>query len=209
MTSLYICAAAGCSGAAPHPRLDLTSVPVAHIYWRLCCRCVAARSVAGTRCHDNHFSGPSVPHLCGGPVQVRVGQSAPPSEPPGDTACAGRAPGLSSATRSLSVGSSAGQNPNIRSGVSRAPPLLLMAPPVRALPSTPERGRHPDSSAGHPVHACCVAGLRCSVFLSVLALSHTYLVFFMCSAWEFDVLSGSFYGLWTELSLERPFTAPS
>ncbi|KAJ1181917.1 hypothetical protein NDU88_007116 [Pleurodeles waltl] len=127
-----------------------------------------------------------------------------------DTACAGRAPDLSS-TRSLSVGGSAGQNPGMRSGVSRASPLLLTAPPVRVIPGPgrPERVRRPDSSAGHPVRACCVAGFRCSFFLSVLSLSHTYLVVFMCSAWEFDVLSGSFYGLWTELTLERPFMAPS
>ncbi|KAJ1161166.1 hypothetical protein NDU88_001653 [Pleurodeles waltl] len=46
-------------------------------------------------------------------------------------------------------------------------------------------------------------------FVSVQALSHTYLLVFTCGAWEFDVLAGSFYGLWPELFLERPFTAPS
>ncbi|KAJ1192950.1 hypothetical protein NDU88_002256 [Pleurodeles waltl] len=59
--------------------------------------------------------------------------------------CAGRAPGLNSTTRSLSVGSSAGQNPGMCSGVPRASPLLLTSPPTRVLsgPGRPERGRRP------------------------------------------------------------------
>ncbi|KAJ1114792.1 hypothetical protein NDU88_003023 [Pleurodeles waltl] len=123
-------------------------------------------------------------------------------------------PGLSSA-RSFSVGSSvgsgAGQSPGIRPGVARSSPLSHSAPPVRILPDSgrPVRGRRSGSCAGHPVRTCCIAGLRCSVFLIVLSISHSYLVVFMCNAWDFGALSGSFCRLWTELTLERPFTAPS
>ncbi|KAJ1083228.1 hypothetical protein NDU88_003387 [Pleurodeles waltl] len=181
---------------------------------RRCRRWVSARLSAGAQLHVNHFSRPTTPLSSSGPVPVRVGQSAPRSAPLGVSAHTGRAPGPSSA-RSLSMGScvgnSMGQNPSMCSGVSRASPLLLTAPPVRVLPGPgrPVRGHRPGSSADHPVHTCCIGGFRYSVFLNVLSLSHTYLVVFMCSAWEFDVLSGSFYWLWTELTLERPFTAPS
>ncbi|KAJ1119644.1 hypothetical protein NDU88_007829 [Pleurodeles waltl] len=122
--------------------------------------------------------------------------------------------GLSSA-RSFSVGSSvgsgAGQSPSTRPGVTRSSLLSLSAQTVRILPdlARPVRGRRSGSSAGQPVRTCCIAGFRCSVFLIVLSIAHSYLVVFMCNAWDFGALSGSFCRLWTEFTLEPPFTVPS
>ncbi|KAJ1113163.1 hypothetical protein NDU88_001418 [Pleurodeles waltl] len=199
---------------APSGAFHIALILVAHDYRRRCPRWVSARLAAGARLHIYHFSRPSTPLFSIGPVGVRVGQSAPLSASLGGSARTGWAPGPSSA-RSFSVGSSvgsdAGQSPGMRTGVLRSSPLSLPAPPVRILPdpSRPVHGRRSGSSAGHPVCTCCIAGFRCSVFLSVLSISHSYLVVFMCSAWDFGALSGSFCQLWTELTLERPFTAPS
>ncbi|KAJ1199450.1 hypothetical protein NDU88_003284 [Pleurodeles waltl] len=117
----------------------------------------------------------------------------------------------SSMSRSRCADGDRVQNPNNCSGASRTSPLLLTAPLAGPLPGPgrPERGRHPDSSAGRPVRVCDGTVFRCSTFVSVQAFSHPYLLVFTCSAWEFGVLAGSFYRLWTELSLERPFMAPS
>ncbi|KAJ1127265.1 hypothetical protein NDU88_005668 [Pleurodeles waltl] len=119
--------------------------------------------------------------------------------------------GSSSTLRSRGSDGNKGQDPGNRSRASRTSPLLLTAPSAGPLPSLgrPERECRPNSSAGHPIRVCGGAGFRCSTFISVQALSHTYLLVFTCGAWEFGVLAGSFYRLWTELSLERPFTAPS
>ncbi|KAJ1161570.1 hypothetical protein NDU88_002054 [Pleurodeles waltl] len=114
-----------------------------------------------------------------------------------------------------SVGSGAGQSPGIRPGIRpgvvRSSPLFHPAPPVRILPDSgrPVCGRRSGYCVGRPVRTCCIAGFRCSVFLIVLSISHSYLIVFVCNAWDFGALSGSFCWLWTELTLERPFTAPS
>ncbi|KAJ1175740.1 hypothetical protein NDU88_001027 [Pleurodeles waltl] len=197
---------------APSGAFHIASLLVAHVYRRQCRQQVSARLAAGARFHVDHFSRPSTPLYSIGPVGVRVGQSAPRSASLGVSARTSRVPGPSSA-RSFSVGSSTGSGAGLstgtRSGVSRASPLPLSAPPVRILTGPGRPVRRSGSSAGHLERTCCIAGFRCSVFLSVLSISQSYLVAFMCSAWDFGALSGSFCRLWTELTLERPFTAPS
>ncbi|KAJ1165239.1 hypothetical protein NDU88_005667 [Pleurodeles waltl] len=102
-------------------------------------------------------------------------------------------PGLSSAS-SFGVGSGMGQSPGVRPGVARSSPLSHSAPPVRILTDLGRPGRRSGSCTGHLLRTCCFAGFRCSVFLIVLSISHSYLVVFMCDAWDFGALSGYFAG---------------